>query len=190
MKSNYTAQTDTDLAIKIAAKGSDAEAAFKEIYRRYSPMIHAYCMRVLDNEEQAEDIFQDTFIKFYQNIKPEGDDKINVPGFLITIARNLCLNCKRDRRNNVSLDNLDYILQETQNYEQQELLDLIKRSLELLEPEYREAFVLKEYAGLQYNEIAKLTNISLNNAKSRVFRAKQKIKDILQPYLKDLSNWN
>ena len=76
---------------------------------------------------------------------------------------------------------------ESQNYEQKELLDLITHSLELVDDDFREAFVLREYSGLSYKEIAEVTNITLANAKSRVFRAKQQIKTILKPYLKDLS---
>jgi RNA polymerase sigma-70 factor (ECF subfamily) len=57
--------------------------------------------------------------------------------------------------------------------------------MELLEFEYKEAFILREYDGLPYNEIAEITGTTITNAKSRVFRAKQKIKEILQPYLQE-----
>ncbi|MFA7627267.1 MAG: sigma factor-like helix-turn-helix DNA-binding protein, partial [Candidatus Kapaibacterium sp.] len=65
--------------------------------------------------------------------------------------------------------------------------DSINRTIELLDEDHREAFVLREYNGLDYSQIAELCNISVVNAKSRVFRARQKIKSILQPYLKELS---
>ncbi|MBI3258157.1 MAG: RNA polymerase sigma factor [Ignavibacteriae bacterium] len=74
----------------------------------------------------------------------------------------------------------------SQSYEQKELLDLIARSLELLSFEYREIFILREYDGLSYEEIAEVTGTTVTNAKTRAFRAKQKVKEILQPYLKDL----
>jgi RNA polymerase sigma-70 factor (ECF subfamily) len=65
---------------------------------------------------------------------------------------------------------------------------MITRSLDLLDDEYREAFILREYSGLSYKELAEVTGISVANAKSRVFRAKERIKHILKPVLKDLSN--
>lgn len=182
---NFKHLTDGELVLKLKSSKKEAEAAFTELYNRYSPMVHAYCMRVVDYSEHAEDIFQKTFIRFYNNVTNEVRE-LNVPGFLITIARNLCLNYKRDKKNNVSIDELDNVIADHQNYEKKELLDLITRGLELIDDDLREAFVLKEYNGMQYNEIAEICNITVVNAKSRVFRAKQKLKSILQPYLNDL----
>ena len=71
-------------------------------------------------------------------------------------------------------------------YEQRELLQLIQASLELLPEDYREAFVLREYNGLSYNEIAEVIGESLDVVKVRIFRAKKKLRDILAPYLADL----
>jgi RNA polymerase sigma-70 factor (ECF subfamily) len=51
----------------------------------------------------------------------------------------------------------------------------------------REAFGLREYDGMPYQEIADLLNIKLETAKVRVFRAKQKIREILEPYLNEFS---
>jgi RNA polymerase sigma-70 factor (ECF subfamily) len=187
MAKKYSSYSDLDLVKLIEGKKKkDSENAFKEIYDRYSSSVHAYCMRVLSNEEAAEDIFQEVFIKFYRNVRSKVV-KTNIPGFLITIARNMCLNHKRDTRQTVPIDNLEFLFPQNQNYEQKELLDLITRSLELVDDDYREAFVLREYSGLSYKEIAEISEISLANAKSRVFRAKKQIKEILKPYLKDLS---
>lgn len=161
------------------------ERAFGELYNRYSSSVHAYCYRVLNSQEAAEDVFQETFIRFYNNVNENMKD-LNVPGFLITIARNLCLNYKRDRKIGLPIEEVDVIIYQD-SYEKKELLDLITRSLELLDDDLREAFVLKEYSGMQYDEIAELLNISASNAKTRVFRAKQRIKTILSPYLKDLA---
>ena len=71
--------------------------------------------------------------------------------------------------------------------EKTELLKLITTALELLPDDYRESFVLREYDGLSYQEIAEITNSSMATVKIRLFRAKQKIRDILAPYLADLA---
>jgi RNA polymerase sigma-70 factor (ECF subfamily) len=73
-------------------------------------------------------------------------------------------------------------------YEQQELLQLIQASLELLPEDYREAFVLREYNGLTYQEISEVIGQSIDVVKVRIFRAKKKLRDILAPYLKDLNS--
>lgn len=185
MQSKLSGLTDSELILMLSRGKKEAEAGFTELYNRNSGMVHAYCLRVLDNAEAAEDIFQETFIRFFQNASADRPN-LNVAGFLITIARNLCLNYKRDKKSTVSIDQAEYLVQDFQSYEQKELLDLITHSLELLDDDLREAFVLREYGGMHYDEIGSTLNITVVNAKSRVFRAKQKIKLILQPYLKDL----
>lgn len=185
MKSKYSTYNDRELVGLLRKSNGSGEQAFAELYHRYSSQVNAYCMRVLNDQEAAEDVFQETFIRFYNNVS--GDFKeLNVPGFLITIARNLCLNYKRNRKNGVEIEDVDVLVYQ-ENYEKKELLELINRSLEVIDDDLREAFVLKEYSGFQYNEIAEMLNITVVNAKTRVFRAKQKIKTVLQPYLKDLA---
>ena len=66
------------------------------------------------------------------------------------------------------------------------MMDLIARALELLPQDMREAFVLREYQGLSYKEMTVILDIKLETAKVRVFRARQRIKEILQPYLDDM----
>lgn len=186
MMRNLSGYTDTELVRLLRSEKQDSEAAFKELYSRYSSQVHAYCLRVTGNLQNAEDVFQETFIRFYQFVR-EDIPKTNIPGFLIKIARNLCLNEKRDKKAvTVPLDNFDFPNLESHSYENKELLDLINMALELLDFEFREAFVLREYNGMSYNDIAELCNVSVANAKSRVFRAKERIKAILQPYMKDL----
>ncbi|MFN9338400.1 MAG: RNA polymerase sigma factor [Candidatus Kapaibacterium sp.] len=187
MAKPYSTSTDIELFVKIKDGGLAGESAITELYNRYSSRIHAYCYRVTDDHAHAEDLFQETFIRFHQSATTERI-MTNVPGFLMTIARNLCLNYKRSKKNNVPLDDVEHWLADhSPGYEQQELLNLLTRSLELLDEDHREAFVLREYSGMSHGEIAELTGTSIANAKSRVFRAKQKIKSILLPYLKEFS---
>jgi RNA polymerase sigma factor (sigma-70 family) len=185
MSKNLSTYTDNELVGLIQSGSDQSEQAFTLLYDRYSSKIHAYCFRILNNAELAEDIFQETFIKFFNKIN-DTFQATNVQGYLITIARNLCLNSKRDKMVTVPIDNLEFMFHNSQNYESKELLNLITTSLELLDFDYREAFILREYDGLSYKDIANICGTTVNNAKSRVFRAKQKIKKILNPYLKDL----
>lgn len=189
MKFKFVTYDDTELFVKISTGSHrEREAAFTEIYNRYSPRIHAYCYRVTGSFEQAQDIFQETFIRFYKTV--ETGEKIgNVPAFLLTIARNLSLNHKRDKKEFVDIEEFHFPSSEMErSIEKNELLDLINRSLDLLDFEYREAFVLREYDGLSYTEISEVTGATVTNAKARVFRAKEKIRQILAPYLKDLNS--
>jgi RNA polymerase sigma-70 factor, ECF subfamily len=187
MSKKYTAYSDKELVLML--EGKEKEAAFRELYHRYSSIVHAYCLRVFNNQELAEDIFQETFIRFFNKINIYRENT-NVPGFLIKIARNLCLNHKRDVMPTVSMEGMEFPITQDMSYEQKELLDLINMALELLDYEYREAFILREYDGLTYKDIAEICGVTTGNAKSRVFRAKKKIRDILAPYLNELTGKN
>jgi RNA polymerase sigma-70 factor, ECF subfamily len=163
-----------------------SESAFQELYNRLSPRIYAYCRRVLNDSDSAQDIFQDTFVRFYNSAQVERE-MTNVAAFLLRIARNLCLNAKRDTNyHHVSFEDY-HASHEDSSQENAELLDLIKNALELLPYDYREVFVLREYDGLSYAEIGEIIGITEATAKIRSFRAKQKIRDILAPYLEDLN---
>lgn len=183
----YTLTTDAELFQMIqSSNAAVAEQAFNELYSRYSPRIYAYCLRVVGDKDQARDIFQDTFVRFYNSAQHERT-MTNVAGYLLTIARNLCLNHKRDTRPTLPLDDLELPAPaHGASYEENELLRLITLSLDLLDAEHREAFVLREYDGLSFPEIGEITNTSEATAKTRAFRAKQKLRQILLPYLKDL----
>jgi RNA polymerase sigma-70 factor (ECF subfamily) len=107
-------------------------------------------------------------------------------GFLITIARNLCLNYKRDKKTYVEVE--DYHLSEAENIPifREETQQLITAAFDLLEFEYREPLILRLYDGLKYEEIADICNITVENARKRVLRAKQKVRNVLEPYFKEL----
>jgi RNA polymerase sigma-70 factor (ECF subfamily) len=163
---------------------SEREGAFRELYARYGKRVHAYCVRIVGNATHAEDIFQETFVRFFNAAQNERE-MTNIPAFLLRIARNLCLNYKRDTRTTIEFKDYD-LAHNPHEYDNSELLNLITTALELLDPEHREAFVLRKYQDLSYQEIAEVTNTSETNARSRVHRAQQKIREILSPYLADI----
>ncbi|TAL68716.1 MAG: RNA polymerase sigma factor [Bacteroidetes bacterium] len=186
MGKTFGKYSDIELYRALRDKKPMAEAAFSELYSRYAQRVFAYCLRVMGNHEDSQDIFQETFMKFYNNAQTL-DEVDNIPGLLLTIARNLCLNFKRDKKVAYNIDDYQVSSVET-DYEKKELLELISMALELLDFEYREAFVLRQYQGLSYKEIAKLSGDSISAIKNRVWRAKEQIREILSPYLKEMSN--
>jgi RNA polymerase sigma-70 factor (ECF subfamily) len=110
----------------------------------------------------------------------------NVPGYLLKIARNLCLNCRRNKKQTVEFDDYQSLVLPSAT-EKTEFLQLITTALDMLPDDYREVFVLREYEGLSYAEIAEIVGASLSNVKVRIFRAKQKIREILAPYIAEFS---
>lgn len=188
MNKSFSKYSDPELYCMLREKKPRAEAAFAELYARHSQRVYAYCLRVTGNQEEANDIFQDTFYKFFESAKTNRNIE-NVTGFLITITRNLCLNYKRDKKINLDLDNFSFSTNDT-HYEEKEMLELIARALEFLDFSSREVFILRQYQGMSYKEIADITGDSAAAIKNRVWRAKEKIKEILEPYLEDYKNEN
>jgi RNA polymerase sigma-70 factor, ECF subfamily len=178
----------SDDALYKAMKGSkkDAEAAFAEIYSRYSQRIYAYCVRVMGVEQDAQDAFQETFMKFY-DAKALHEELDNIPGYLITIARRICINLKRDKIPTLNIDDYNITTNDPDS-DKKELMTMIAAALELLEFDQREIFILRQYQGLSYREISRITGQQESTLKNRYWRAKDKIKEILTPYMEEMLN--
>jgi RNA polymerase sigma-70 factor, ECF subfamily len=189
MKKDFGRYSDNELLRLLSTTKEDADQAFAEMYSRYSNRIYAYCLRMTGNSQDARDLFQEVFIKFYNSAK-EIKELNNAQGFLLKIARNMCLNFKRNKKLILNIDDYAFCISgknDEKEYEQNELMSLIAGSLELLEFDQREAFILRQYQGLSYKEISEITGKTAGAIKNRYFRAKEKLKEILQPYMIEMS---
>jgi RNA polymerase sigma-70 factor (ECF subfamily) len=184
--SDYSKYKDAELVAEFREGKAKAEKAFAEIYTRYSQRVYAYCLRMTGDEDDAKDIFHEAFVKFFDIAKSKKYLE-NISGLLITISRNMIINKKRHDKISVNIEDYN-VASHDRGYDEKELLQLISRALELLDFDYREAFILRLYHGLSYNDISKITGESIAAVRNRAWRAKEKIKDILAPYLEDLSN--
>ncbi len=187
MRKKYSKYSDRHLLELLAGTRKQSEAAFAEIYDRYALRVNAYCKTILDNDDTAEDVFQETFLKFYQFARSEKTNS-GIIGFLITIARNLCLNAKRDIKHNISLDSIDLAFEGEQSYEDKETSSLVIYGLDLIEKEYKEAIIMRFFNDLSYKEIGKIMNITDARARYLVFTGKQRLKEVLKPYFEDYKN--
>lgn len=185
MKKNLSSYSDRELVTMLRSNKSLAEAAFTELYDRYGLRINAYCISILNNTEHASDVFQETFLKFYQKAQSDKFEG-SVIGFLVTIARNLCLNVKRDTKLTVPIEEFEFSLDS--NYEDKELTDLVMMALDLLDGDQKEAIILRIFNDLRYKEIGEILGVTDARARYLVFNGRQKIKDILYPYLKEINN--
>ena len=73
----------------------------------------------------------------------------------------------------------------SENPDLKERAELLEMAIESLPEKYREVIVLKEFLGFSYQEIADLLGVTLPSVRINIYRAKQKIKEILTPYLED-----
>ena len=137
---------------------------------------------MLNNKMYADDIVQDVFIKLFENLN-NIHNKQSVQFWLFKTARNEMMTFFRSTKNKklishsvdldeVEIENLRSLADEIEN---KELNELIALELENMNEDFREVFVLKEYSGLSYKEIASLINIDEELVKSRLYKARQKL---------------
>lgn len=186
MQDGFRDYSDEQLYAVLSSKKRVAERAFGELYARHSQKIYAYCLKVLRNPDEAGDIFQETFMRLHKCAAKKQEIR-NVPGFLLTIARNLCLNHKRDSKHTVEVEDYHQVVDPNVRRDSREYLQLIDDALQQLDHDLKEAFVLKEYQGMRYKEIAEITGASVPALKNRVWRAREAIKKILTPYRDELA---
>lgn len=135
-----------------------------------------YLLKLAGNQEDAEDIFQDTFIKYAKTYP----DLVSVP-LLFTVAKSVFTDMVRGRKHQESLEDNDI---SGGNSPEDALIQKrsgsrIQKALDLLTGEDRDILTLAGQDGLSYAEIGKLTKLSEANVKVRVFRARKKLKEIL-----------
>ncbi|MDB5033922.1 MAG: polymerase sigma factor, sigma-70 family [Chlorobi bacterium] len=177
--------SDVELYYRMGADPHVAKLAFEELYHRFGPGVYRYCYRVIGNQRMAEDVFQETFINFYESARGERV-MINVEAYLLRIARNLSLNAKKSKHNDtLPIEQFDPPADEF-SYERKETDQLVVAALDSLPADYREALVLREYNGLSYSEISNVVGASVATVRIRIFRAKRKLRGMLTPYLTDL----
>jgi RNA polymerase sigma-70 factor (ECF subfamily) len=133
----------------------------------------------LPDPDDADDILQEVFLRIHTRLETVRDmDKLE--SWIYQIARNSITDYYRSRRKLVELA-ADLPVEDEHHEEDasESLAPSIQEIVQALPDPYREALILTEYQGLSQKELADRLGISLSGAKSRVQRARQKIKDVL-----------
>jgi len=167
-----------DLALVERVKSGD-QRAFEQIVHKYRPMMARLIVGMLGNQQDADDVGQETFIRFYRSVHQyKGDASLGT--YLTRIAINLALNelKRRQRRRWVSLDEKLYVSQGDVHYSDNN--ELVQKSLEQLEPKYRTVVVLRLIQGFSTKETAQILKLPLGTVLSRLARAQEKLKPIIK----------
>jgi RNA polymerase sigma-70 factor (ECF subfamily) len=187
---------DDEHLLVAAAKQGDA-AAFEELVSRYEKKIFRLTMNITRNREDAEDAMQDAFLKSYSHLKDFQEDS-RFYTWLVRIAANEALMRLRKRRpNQLSLDEPiegddelmpreleDWGPSPEQRFAQTELREILSDVIDELEPDFRVVFVLRDIEELSTDETAKTLGISVPAVKSRLLRARLKLRQKLNHYFR------
>lgn len=167
---------DEDQLLCARVRDGDADA-FATLYGRHKQVVYLYCLRLLGRGGTAEDVFQDVFIQCLEQLRG-GNDIRSVRAYLMTSARNRCLNALRDRKFPDDVDELGEQLAADAPLDIAERLDL-EEALTHLTPDTRDALLLCEYQGFTYEEIAGIVGAPLTAVRKRIFRARQRLRALL-----------
>lgn len=155
---------------------------FTLAFNRYKAKLYNYVNRMVNDRMTAQDIVQNVFMKYFESID-KIKNKSSANFWLFKTARNEALSHLRGRKARVDQFNVFDVdeleinsgISPEETIESMELEIVIKMNLEKMDPEQSEVFLLKEYSGLSYKEIAEIMNIDENLVKSRLYKTRQKL---------------
>ena len=145
---------------------------FEAVVRKYADSVLSACIMRLKNEADADDCFQNTFLKLYTN-PPEFREEEHIKAWLLRVAINECKNFIRDNRKTVPLDSVPPVVQPNSD----DFRD-ISWALMRLEPEYREVLYLYYVEQYRVKEIAGILEKNPNTVKTMLSRGRKKLKKI------------
>jgi len=182
-----------EVALISAAQNGDL-TAFNRLVLAYQDLIFSLTYRMMGEVDSAEDATQDAFLSAYRNLRSYRGGSFKA--WLMRIATNACYDelRRRQRRPTIPLEPVNeddeeiesptWIADPSESPEQaaerQELNRAIQYCLEGLPPDFRSVVILVDVQGLDYDEAAQAINKPVGTVKSRLARARQRLRDCLQ----------
>ena len=168
--------------------------AFSELVQAYDKKALNFAYRMLRDLNEAEDAVQEAFLRVFDKIHTfHGNSSFST--WFYTILNNICLDMLRKRARGGDVVSITQASSDDHEYELQiedtadgpfELLQkksalkLVDKALSKVSDEHRAVIVMRDINGLEYEEIAKILNVSLGTVKSRISRARLALRKILE----------
>ena len=177
-------------AVLARARQGDSEA-FRELVERHSRSVFRLAFRMTGNEQDAEDVVQESFLRAYRQLG-RFESRANFGTWLYRIVANCSVDlmrAKQARHDQTRSESLDEAVAlpagDDPNPERlarsAEIETRVQRALEALSPLERAAFTLRHYEGRSIDEIGKTLGLGISAAKHSVFRAVKKLRIALEP---------
>lgn len=182
-----------DESVLVAQAKAGDQNAFAELVNRYERKIYRLAKNITRNDEDAEDVLQEAFLKAYSHLDSfKGDSKFYT--WIVRIAVNEALMRLRKRKTDrsLSLDEPVELGEETvtreiavwednpeQQYSQEEWRRILDEAVDTLKPDFRTVFVLRDIEELSTEETAETLGISVPAVKSRLLRARLALREKL-----------
>ncbi|UCF57174.1 MAG: sigma-70 family RNA polymerase sigma factor [Deltaproteobacteria bacterium] len=202
MRENKQKTTDEDSEFVSLCKKGDTDA-FEILVKKHQKRMLNIAYRMTGNYEEACDIVQDAFVSAYKSIKSfRGKAKFST--WLCTIVMNLSKNRLKQLKtqlhhekfsmDNPILTNNGQIRGELassgpsalESLEKKDVHEKVQECINSLDEEFREVLILRDIQGFSYDEINNLLEVPEGTVKSRLFRAREALKDCLKNVIGDL----
>jgi|TARA_B110000914_G_scaffold225447_1_gene246185 RNA polymerase sigma-70 factor (ECF subfamily) len=188
-------QRDEDLALVRRARRGDYRA-FDLLVIKYQSRVVSVAFKYVKEIQLAEDISQEAFIKAYRALDSFREESAFYT-WIYRITANTAMNylTSKTRRNEsnftdlVKDENLQFEIPSADTPEEilmaDDLRKIISKALTTLPEETRTALSLREFEGFNYEEISKIMNCPVGTVRSRIFRGREALEEIIKPFLKD-----
>ncbi len=180
---NYD-DTATEQALTESARGGDREA-FERLFDCHREVVMSMLTRLTGNTYDACDLMQETFIKAFLNIS-KYDSRYRFSQWIVTIARNTFIDHLRHRDtrdDSLTIDPTRTSDLAVDNPEEKIIIDEQRREIEhnidALSRNYKKIIEMRYYQGLSYEEIAEELSIPVGTVKTRLFRAKERLNELI-----------
>jgi len=193
---NNNADLLSDIELVKMTLAGDRQA-YRQLVEKYQQRIYSIAFGVLHSREDSLDVVQDVLIKAYRKLdKFRGTSSFYTWLYRITV--NMAIDCCRKRKRTVEVEYDDQIgteeevdrrsLQATsenpaESLERKELNKMVMDAIASLPEEQKAVIILREIEGLAYEEISKVTGISMGTVMSRLHYGRKKLRDILSPHM-------
>ncbi len=186
-------QYSDELNLIEKAQHGDSQA-FRKLVEKHQRFAYSVAFRFTGNAPDAEDITQEVFIKLWRNLG-KYKQGIKLTTWLYQIITNQCLDylksaSRKNQMKHVEMKLSRQITDESnhgQQVEDRELLQIVTHLAKQLTPRQQTVFVLRDLEGLSVDEVCKILEISAEKMKSNLYYARQKIREDLTLYYKDLT---
>jgi RNA polymerase sigma-70 factor (ECF subfamily) len=175
-----------EISIIRAVLDGDTDS-FRLLVQRYQGPGIRMIKNIIEDHHICEDIAQDVFLTAYKKLPSFDPDRSGFSTWLFTIARNKSINVAKKKKT-LSMSNLPEnpdSFTPANSLAQQEFFDRLDQALMALPVKLKTAFILAEFEKLQYEEIAKIEGIRIGTIKSRINRAKKRLRPALKNFEED-----
>lgn len=164
------------------------KSAFQTLVKRHKEKVRNIIYLSMNNSALVDDIAQDVFITIYRNLKHFRFES-QFTTWLYRITVNKCKDYLRRmnvRRIFSPLDEGIEVSEHLSPIEERDISKIVTEAISKLPVKLRMPLILKDIEGFSYQEISETLNCEMGTVKSRIFRGREKLKEILQPLEKEL----